>query len=230
MCFTCDSPLFAGTVTNTQGGGGGGSIPFGILPGSSASSGGGSAGTGSVGPAGAAINPLGIPSGPGFNIGSNTGGGGGQGITAGGSGSGSNALIGTSNGGVFQSFVCSSTSVLNSCPTDCIEVDAQNGCPSCRSSCPSATGGSIQLGSATINTSPTSCPPYPSNCPQIYSKMQNGCHVCTILQQIHTVQHTTTAVPIIHATCAPVKCLAPCNVGIIIKADGCPACKCPDHV
>lgn len=45
-----------------------------------------------------------------------------------------------------------------------------------------------------------------------------------IVAHISTTQQTTTAQ--VQLTCAPVRCTAPCNKGIMLGADGCPACVC----
>lgn len=86
-------------------------------------------------------------------------------------------------------------------------------------------GASVSAGAQT--TVKPACPHYPPNCPAIYTKLVNGCLVCTILQQAGvTAPPTTNQGP----TCPPKRCVAPCNVGIVVGADGCPNCKCPDHI
>lgn len=49
-------------------------------------------------------------------------------------------------------------------------------------------------------------------------------HVLVIVAHLTTTQQTTTAQA--QLTCAPVRCTAPCNKGIMLGADGCPACVC----
>lgn len=48
-----------------------------------------------------------------------------------------------------------------------------------------------------------------------------------IVAHLTTTQQTTTAQ--VQLTCAPVRCTAPCNKGIMLGADGCPACVCWWH-
>lgn len=48
-----------------------------------------------------------------------------------------------------------------------------------------------------------------------------------IVALLTTTQQTTTTQA--QLTCAPVRCTAPCNKGIMLGADGCPACVCWRH-
>lgn len=37
---------------------------------------------------------------------------------------------------------------------------------------------------------------------------------------------TQTTVPNVSATCAPLRCVAPCDLGVTFGPDNCPVCKC----
>lgn len=47
----------------------------------------------------------------------------------------------------------------------------------------------------------------------------------SIKAYLTSTQQTTTA-QAQSSTCGPVRCLSPCNKGIVIAADGCPKCVC----
>lgn len=102
------------------------------------------------------------------------------------------------------------------------------------------TGGNAQViqsnqgPSVPVRTTSAACPHFPSNCPTVYTAVDNnGCLVCTILSKF---SQTTVAPPVTSTlqttsrTCAPKRCVAPCNIGIVLDANGCPQCLCPAHV
>ncbi|KAK3597934.1 hypothetical protein CHS0354_042278 [Potamilus streckersoni] len=169
--------------------------------------------------------------------------------TAGSHGSDTGQTSGSSELSVWSSPWSCDLTVTVSCPSECIVMEQKTGCMTCMKGCspavvshkpggPSPTDAptSSPVQSRTTHAPSTECPLFPPNCPQSFIKIENSCLVCTILQQATAhpdvsdkpvVMTTTTAAP---TTCAPVRCIAPCNVGIVIMSNGCLACKCPDHV
>ncbi|XP_060083769.1 N66 matrix protein-like [Ylistrum balloti] len=76
-------------------------------------------------------------------------------------------------------------------------------------------------GGAGTNTgsAPSTCPPFPVNCPRGSAMMVNGCPECNVM--------TTTVAMVHRATCQPTRCVAPCNKGVSIDVTtGCPVCIC----
>ncbi|XP_052092395.1 uncharacterized protein LOC127728837 [Mytilus californianus] len=131
----------------------------------------------------------------------------------------------------------------------CQEVDSVTGCIVCISSCQSvgsvtSTPTTSQPSVSTIGVQMTTakkasqltgiCQAFPVNCPRGSFAIQNGCPVCTALQKTvapsstQTTVTTTSAPRTTHAssTCAPVRCIAPCNKGIKFDASRCPVCVC----
>nr|XP_022311801.1 uncharacterized protein LOC111117030 isoform X2 [Crassostrea virginica] len=117
--------------------------------------------------------------------------------------------------------------ITSHCPVDCKEIDAVTGCVICKSGCgvnPQAPTSSPAKMSSSTTASPM-CPAFPSNCPRGHVALVNGCPICTANPSAaQTTQSTTTAQA--QLTCAPVRCTSPCNKGIMLAADGCPACVC----
>ncbi|XP_056003526.1 uncharacterized protein LOC125661535 [Ostrea edulis] len=98
------------------------------------------------------------------------------------------------------------TVITSKCPIDCREIDSVTGCIGCKAGCASPM-----------------CPAFPSNCPRGNVALVNGCPIC--IAYLTSTQQTTTA-QAQSSTCGPVRCLSPCNKGIMIAADGCPKCVC----
>ncbi|XP_063419730.1 uncharacterized protein LOC134704876 [Mytilus trossulus] len=135
------------------------------------------------------------------------------------------------------------------CPMSCQEVDSVTGCIVCSSSCQTAgyvtsAATTSQPSVSTIGAQKTTtmkasqligiCQAFPVNCPRGSFAIQNGCPVCTALQKTvapsstQSTVTTTLAPSTTHApvTCAPVRCIAPCNKGIKFDASRCPVCVC----
>ncbi|XP_034321385.2 uncharacterized protein [Magallana gigas] len=114
--------------------------------------------------------------------------------------------------------------ITSLCPVDCKEIDAVTGCVTCKSGCGlntnAPTSSPAKIPSST--TASPMCPAFPPTCPRGHVALVNGCPICTA--HLTTTQQTTTAQA--QLTCAPVRCKAPCNKGIMLGADGCPACVC----
>ncbi|KAL3886484.1 hypothetical protein ACJMK2_026469, partial [Sinanodonta woodiana] len=106
-----------------------------------------------------------------------------------------------------------------SCPSVCVAMDAK-GCLQCK--CPLTQVG---LGNG--------CPPFDANCdPACITINVQGCMTCTCaatssqsvpITEIPSITNTTAAAS---ATCPPLRCVSPCDVGITFGADKCPICKC----
>ncbi|KAL3886438.1 hypothetical protein ACJMK2_026430 [Sinanodonta woodiana] len=134
---------------------------------------------------------------------------------SGGQGSGTGPISGSGS----QPWTCD-LDVMTSCPSECITLQQPTGCAICRKDCASTGGSNLPTSAPSIGyhveakttqAPSTGCPQFPSNCPHNYIKFENGCLVCTILQQVNVqpiVITTTTPAPV---TCMPIRCVSPCR-------------------
>ncbi|XP_045184791.2 uncharacterized PE-PGRS family protein PE_PGRS54-like isoform X2 [Mercenaria mercenaria] len=54
--------------------------------------------------------------------------------------------------------------------------------------------------------------------------------VLSQISQATNVPLSTTTLPVSTRTCAPKRCVPPCDKGIVLDSSGCPQCLCPAHV
>ncbi|XP_061190798.1 uncharacterized protein LOC133198861 [Saccostrea echinata] len=114
--------------------------------------------------------------------------------------------------------------ITTHCDIDCRQIDSVTGCVTCKSGCRSntqATSGGVSSVTSISTTASPMCPAFPGTCPRGSVAVVNGCPICTA--QLATQQTTTAQAP---STCAPVRCVTPCNKGIMLGSDGCPVCVC----